>query len=58
MGFWKGKASEYVHRYSDTLLIFLLKGARREKYRERQEITHQGSIASKVVIETVDPDKD
>lgn len=28
-----------VRRYSDTLLIFLLKGARPEKYRERHEIS-------------------
>lgn len=27
------------HEYSDTLMIFLLKGIRPEKYRERQEIT-------------------
>ncbi len=55
VGFWKGKASEYVQRYSDTLLIFLLKGARPEKYRERQEIEHKGKISSSVIIETVDP---
>ena len=57
VGFWKGKASEYVKRYSDTLLIFLLKGHRPDKYRERQEIEHKGHIASKVTIQTVDPDK-
>ena len=27
-----------VHKYSDTLLIFLLKGAKPEKYRERHEV--------------------
>lgn len=32
------------HEYSDTLLIFLLKGARPEVYRERAEIRHSGSI--------------
>ncbi len=57
VGFWRGKASEYVKRYSDTLLIFLLKGHRPEKYRERQEIEHKGQIVSKVTIQTVDPDK-
>lgn len=30
------------NEYSDTLLIFLLKGARPEKYRERNEITGSG----------------
>ena len=57
VGFWKGKASEYVHRYSDTLLIFLLKGSRPDKYRERQEIEHKGKVASTVTVVTVDPDK-
>lgn len=28
-----------VRKYSDTLLIFLLKGARPEKYRDRHEVT-------------------
>jgi hypothetical protein len=39
VGFYKGVAAEYVKRYSDTLLIFLLKGARPEKYAERREIS-------------------
>ena len=30
---------DYVREFSDTLLIFLLKGAMPEKYRERHEIT-------------------
>ena len=34
---------QYVERvYSDTLLIFLLKGARPEKYRDRQQLEHTG----------------
>lgn len=33
-----------IRKYSDTLLIFLLKGARPEKYRERQEIKHSGNV--------------
>lgn len=32
------------YEYSDTLLIFLLKGALPEKYRERQEVKHTGKI--------------
>ncbi|HEX6937920.1 MAG TPA: hypothetical protein VF158_00810, partial [Longimicrobiales bacterium] len=33
----------YVERaYSDTLLIFLLKGARPERYRDRQQLEHVG----------------
>lgn len=33
-----------VRKYSDTLLIFLLKGARPEKFRERHEHRHSGSV--------------
>lgn len=33
-----------VRKYSDTLLIFLLKGARPEKYRERTDVRHSGKI--------------
>jgi hypothetical protein len=39
VGFYKGEPSAYVRRYSDTLMIFLLKGARPEKFRERHELT-------------------
>jgi hypothetical protein len=35
-----------VHReYSDTLLIFLLKGWRPERYKDRSEVMHAGSVA-------------
>lgn len=40
VGWWKGEPGGVVKRYSDTLLIFLLKGARPTKYRERFE--HMG----------------
>ena len=33
---------EVIREYSDTLLIFLLKGARPEKYRERASFEHTG----------------
>lgn len=39
VGWFKGEPGGYVRKYSDTLLIFLLKGARPEKYRERYEHT-------------------
>jgi hypothetical protein len=42
-GWYKGKPGGYVREMSDTLLIFLLKGARAEKYRERVEVT--GKVA-------------
>ncbi len=39
VGWYKGEAGGTVRRYSDTLLIFLLKGAAPEKYRERMEVS-------------------
>lgn len=44
----KGKQCGTVRKYSDTLLIFLLKGAWPEKYRETIDHDHSG----RVVIET------
>ena len=37
-----GKKVGTIRRYSDTLLIFLLNGARPEKYRHRHELTGKG----------------
>ncbi len=37
--FYKGKLVQTIRKYSDTLLIFLLKGALPEVYRERYEIS-------------------
>ena len=37
--FYKGKECGVIRKYSDTLLIFLLKGGRPERYRERHEVT-------------------
>lgn len=36
-----------VREYSDTLLIFLLKAARPDKYRERQDVKVQGEVVVK-----------
>lgn len=37
------------HEYSDTLLIFLLKGLKPERYRERQDVTvkHSGEVVQR-----------
>jgi hypothetical protein len=47
------------HEYSDTLLIFLMKGANPEKYRDRSEVKHSGAIAYKAYEKTdaFDPDE-
>jgi len=39
VGWYRGQAGGTVRRYSDTLLIFLLKGAAPQKYRERMEVS-------------------
>ena len=43
VGWYKGEAGGTVRKYSDVLLIFLLKGLRPEKYRERVDL--RGSLA-------------
>ena len=47
--FYQGEVCGEIRKYSDTLLIFLLKGRRPEKYRERAEITGQMEHTHKVV---------
>lgn len=48
---YKGQVTGAVRRYSDTLLIFLLKGARPEKFRDRVEIRHLTEDAIDAEIE-------
>lgn len=40
----QGALVGHIREYSDTLLIFALKGARPDKYRDRQEIDHKGKL--------------
>ena len=42
-----------VRQYSDTLLIFLLKGWRPERYRERREVVHRGTLTLLEKLEQV-----
>jgi hypothetical protein len=56
-GWYQGKPGGTVTRYSDTLLIFLLKGARPEKYRERIEHTGAGGEPLFKVYQGVDTDR-
>lgn len=48
--FYKGDECGYVREYSDTLLIFLLKGANPNKYRDniKQEITGNMEVGIKL----------
>jgi hypothetical protein len=43
--FFQGKRVGSVREYSDTLLIFLLKGWRPDRYKDRREVVHAGSLA-------------
>ena len=40
-----GQAVGVERHYSDTLLIFLLKGGKPDRYKERREVFHRGTIA-------------
>lgn len=42
--FYQGVECGTIREYSDTLMIFLLKAARPEKYRERHEVEHTGKV--------------
>jgi hypothetical protein len=49
---------QYVEReYSDTLLIFLLKAHRPEKYRERHEVKHTGQLRVTASAEELSDDE-
>lgn len=42
VGWYKGKAGGVVRRYSDTLLIFMLKGRKPDVYGDKHQIEHTG----------------
>ncbi len=52
--FYQGKACGVVRKYSDTLLIFLLKGRRPEKYRNRPShvvgVPYNGPMTFEVTV--------
>ena len=49
--FYKGRQVATERVYSDTLAIFMLKGARPEKYRERSEVTGKGGGPISFIVE-------
>lgn len=49
--FYQGKQVGSVKRYSDTLLIFLLKGARPDKFRDNATIRHTGPDGGAIKVE-------
>jgi hypothetical protein len=56
VGWHQGKPGGFVREYSDTLLIFLLKGARPEKYRERFEHVGKDGEALFKIYQGVKPE--
>jgi hypothetical protein len=46
-----------IREYSDTLMIFLLKAHRPEKYRERHEVKHTGRVGVAVTAEELSDDE-
>ena len=49
--FYHGQVCGTVRKYSDTLLIFLLKGARPDKFRDNATIRHTGPTGGAIQIE-------
>ncbi len=50
-----GKRAGYVQEYSDTLLIFLLKGAKPDKYKDRRETNRNNFNYDDADLEQLDP---
>lgn len=53
--YYQGKRVGSVRKYSDTLLIFLLKAHAPDKYRERSSIEHEGDLTIRVEYADTDP---
>jgi len=53
VGWYKGKPGGYVRKYSDVLLIFLLKGLRPDKYKDRMEF--KGTWKGKIDVQQLPP---
>ncbi|WP_237714812.1 MULTISPECIES: hypothetical protein [Pelosinus] len=53
--FYQGKQIGTVQRYSDNLLMFLLKGERPEKFKDRQEVT--GKNGGPIQLEAMTADQ-
>ena len=58
VGFHQGEhMGTMVREYSDTLTIFLLKGRRPEKFKERAEVDHKGGLTIHQFLDEI-PDHD
>lgn len=52
--FYQGEQTGSVRKYSDTLLIFMLKGAKPEKYKERGAVEHTGANGGPIQVQRLD----
>ena len=52
--FHKGEECGHVREYSDTLMIFFLKGNRPEKYKDRQEISGNPDSPLNMLLQRID----
>jgi len=55
--FQGGELVGYVQEYSDTLLIFLLKGSKPQKYGDSQKIQHSGRLTLEELVSGERSDK-
>ncbi len=53
--FYKGKKCGVIRKYSDTLLIFLLKGAMPDKYKERTSTELTGAGGKPLTVSFISP---
>ena len=49
--YYEGDVCGHRQRYSDNLLMFLLKGINPEKYRERADVTHRGDKEQPIPVD-------
>lgn len=56
--FYKGDKVATVKEYSDTLLIFLLKSLRPEKYRDHYQLEHTGPGGEPIAVQIYLPDNE
>ncbi len=55
--FYQGEVCGTVRKYSDTLLIFLLKGAKPDKYRERTSVVVEDPVKALAKLLGVQPEE-
>jgi hypothetical protein len=55
--YYQGKRVDLIRKYSDTLMIFLLKGCRPEKYADHRRVEHTGEGGGPITLKhEVSPD--